>query len=841
MPDVVDRLVAHVGGGAGDAVLTGPSGFGIGHSVRQILLALEQDGHEVELVDPLAGVTGDPSVVVLDARRGHDPAAAATALREHRAAGRRFVLVVPQRPDTDVFTAAARGLGATVFVLRPWTSDQVRRVLRERGLASRDPEQVAALTGGLPWLIRFIGASPEDDPLASGPHAPPPDRIAAFVLGLLDGCSPEVADAALALAVGYPVAGRPELPVADPSRELGHDLLLRWVDSAGLIGADGSLPPLVRDCIRAHAPAHRVGRWRQRLVDDILATGEDLRSYAPDLVAQGVRDGRVVQALVDAALARCQPSGTGCWSIGAGFEQHAASTVDLLRLAVEAGAEDPEVHISLAHHALLLGDVPTAAAEIDRVLAGQGGDVPETLLPLALEIAWAADLPHRVTDLVRWVGDRDPAGADHPALAMSRYSVGDRPGGDQVLRRAIQAGDPRNSGGILLTEGMRTTLDSDGAASLPELMHAVEASDRGTGEGFRADAPVSIVALWGLHAGDLALVDSVLGRALEETSLGPLARTRLEVLRAWGALTRGDLERAASLIEPIGPAAPRDELWLAALRVGLARRADDPARLRSEWQEARQTVLRHPVSLTQLLPLGELALSAARNHDFDLVRPQWEQAAGLLAALGEPPVWATPFHWYALQIHLQMDAPKQVAPHAAALVRASAQWEHAAVLAAAGRAWVRVRGRDVDAGEVERAARGLARAGLPWEAARLAAHGAAAAPDRRVSTRLLESARELYPRAQSSAPRTVGGVTVRDTLPEDVRGVAMHLTEREWQVAQLVVEGRTYKQVGEILFLSPKTVEHHIARIRRRSGAGSRAELLELLHAAVARRAGAAG
>jgi DNA-binding CsgD family transcriptional regulator len=59
------------------------------------------------------------------------------------------------------------------------------------------------------------------------------------------------------------------------------------------------------------------------------------------------------------------------------------------------------------------------------------------------------------------------------------------------------------------------------------------------------------------------------------------------------------------------------------------------------------------------------------------------------------------------------------------------------------------------------------------------------------------------------------------------------LTERERQVAELVLAGRTYKQVGEALYLSPKTVEHHVARIRRRAGASSRSELIEMLHAVV--------
>jgi len=50
------------------------------------------------------------------------------------------------------------------------------------------------------------------------------------------------------------------------------------------------------------------------------------------------------------------------------------------------------------------------------------------------------------------------------------------------------------------------------------------------------------------------------------------------------------------------------------------------------------------------------------------------------------------------------------------------------------------------------------------------------------------------------------------------------LSNREREVAELVLTGLTYRQIGEKLFISAKTVEHHMARIRRRLGAQSRRE-----------------
>ena len=55
------------------------------------------------------------------------------------------------------------------------------------------------------------------------------------------------------------------------------------------------------------------------------------------------------------------------------------------------------------------------------------------------------------------------------------------------------------------------------------------------------------------------------------------------------------------------------------------------------------------------------------------------------------------------------------------------------------------------------------------------------------------------------------------------------LSEREREVAALVLSGLTYKQVGDRLFISAKTVEHHVARMRQKLGATSRAELFDQL------------
>jgi DNA-binding CsgD family transcriptional regulator len=69
--------------------------------------------------------------------------------------------------------------------------------------------------------------------------------------------------------------------------------------------------------------------------------------------------------------------------------------------------------------------------------------------------------------------------------------------------------------------------------------------------------------------------------------------------------------------------------------------------------------------------------------------------------------------------------------------------------------------------------------------------------------------------------------------PAETKAGAVPLSAREREVVELVLAGMTYRQIGESLYLSAKTVEHHMARIKRRSGVTSRSELLERLSVTV--------
>jgi DNA-binding NarL/FixJ family response regulator len=119
---------------------------------------------------------------------------------------------------------------------------------------------------------------------------------------------------------------------------------------------------------------------------------------------------------------------------------------------------------------------------------------------------------------------------------------------------------------------------------------------------------------------------------------------------------------------------------------------------------------------------------------------------------------------------------------------------------------------DVDPAAVRAAAATLA--DRPWEAAVLC--GAAA-------ERLTEPA--------AVKDLLVKGRALRATLAtEDGAG---GLSKRERAVGELLLDGLTHKEIGAKLYISPKTVEQHVARIRQKLPASNRAELIAALRRAL--------
>jgi len=61
--------------------------------------------------------------------------------------------------------------------------------------------------------------------------------------------------------------------------------------------------------------------------------------------------------------------------------------------------------------------------------------------------------------------------------------------------------------------------------------------------------------------------------------------------------------------------------------------------------------------------------------------------------------------------------------------------------------------------------------------------------------------------------------------PAARRGYGNRLSPRELEVAGLVIGGRTNRDIGEVLFLSPRTVARHLDSAMRKLGVSSRTAL----------------
>lgn len=228
--------------------------------------------------------------------------------------------------------------------------------------------------------------------------------------------------------------------------------------------------------------------------------------------------------------------------------------------------------------------------------------------------------------------------------------------------------------------------------------------------------------------------------------------------------------------------------------------------------------------------------------------PQLERAAGGL----DMPLIADSWRAYYLELltrcHLAL-GDRAAAQRAAELADGSA----AAVGLPLARSWAdrAAAALALDAGDAARAAQlalGSAdvadAAGGRIEAAlsrTLAGRALAEAGDReraieelqRAATVLAEVGAERFRDAAERELRQLGHRVRRRAQPAAAGGDGVEgLTQRELEIARLIVDRRTNRQIAEELFLSPKTVETHIRNIFAKLGADSRVEVARIVERA---------
>jgi DNA-binding CsgD family transcriptional regulator len=649
----------------------------------------------------------------------------------------------------------------------------------------------------------------------------------------LRGENAAVRELLLALSVGFSLPGplpqELERKVAEGDVESLEALVAR-AESSGLLQPDGTVVGTAQHALLTSTSTPRVHALQRELVGCFAAEGRPLGDFARELARSGLADLRVAAELEKAG--------------DRALEQHPGLAAQLYDEALLAGADELALAARRAQAVSATGDLDSAGRIIDGLLTCP--DPPDLRLGVDVAAAiWAQrGMLARGADVYTWLG-RARVGSSGPAAAVAMIGCGNLAGAGEMFPAGSTPASPtllavaqaQTAAGIL------ESLSVDPHQGLPILIHASDMLNASGAALPLPETPGALAALVALHSGEPHLAETIARSAATAGQGGDAVKPRLFLLQAWSSMQQDNPEDARLAINEASkanhwPLVPRDEFLCAALEVGLARRSGEVHGLLMAWERAREAMLHTTVDLYSLLPWGELMITAARLRETRRVSHYLDEAWTLLRDLGEPPLWAVPLHWAAVQAALLNDSPAALAPHAAALARAAEHSLLASQLAAAGKAWVSVLAGKFKAADVEETARGLNAVGMPWEGARLAGHAAARAGERKDMLRLLSCARDLHPQGNSAGPNPDGQSEVRHAPGTDQGNGAGQpdasvLSEREKEVARLVLEGKTYREIGEAIYISPRTAEHHIARMRRRLGAENRSDLLVRLRLAL--------
>lgn len=658
-----------------------------------------------------------------------------------------------------------------------------------------------------------------------------PVGTAEHIARLLQGGNAGVRELLLALSVGFTFPG--PLPAGLQDKIDGGEVeplgvLLERARSQGLLRPDGSVAGTAQQVLLAVTPTPQVHALQRELVSVYVSAGEPLGDLARDLARGGLADSRVASELVQ--------SGDKV------LEQNPALAGQLYEEALLAGTNEASTAARRAQAAAADGDLDAATRIIDTLLVCP--DPPDVRRGVDVAAAvWAQrGMLARSADAYSWLGAAR-IGASAPLAAVAMVGSGNRAGAEAVFAADAPPASPTLLAAALTEtgKGVLASLGRDFQHGLPVLIHASDMLNSTRAFLPMPETPAALAALVALHSGEPQLAETICRRAAAAGQGGNAAKPRLFLLQAWSAMQQDRLEDARLAVNEASkanhwPLVPRDDFLRAALEVGLARRNGDIPGLVLAWERAREAMLHTSVDLYSLLPWGELMIAAARLRESRRVAHYLHDAGRLLDRLGDPPLWAVHFHWAGVQAALLGESPSDLAPHASALARAASHSHLAGELAGAGKAWVSVLAGRFRPADVESAARGLGRVGMQWEGARLAGHAAAKTDERKDMVRLLACARDLHPQGNA-------GASGASALPEPRAAAAAPggspgadgsgLSEREKEVARLVLEGKTYREIGEAIYISPRTAEHHIARMRRRLGAENRSDLLARLRLAL--------
>jgi DNA-binding CsgD family transcriptional regulator len=724
----------------------------------------------------------------------------------------------------------------TRVTLGPLTVGALHHVVKEhleRPLSRAALVRVHEASGGNPFYALEISRALGDRaPLEPGARLPLPASLRELVAARIPTLEPDVRDALLASAAL-------SQPTADLVERASSAAGLAAAEETGLLSVDGAdrvvfVHPLYASTVYAAAATGRRRALHRRLAGLVTDREERARHLA---VAAAEPDEDVARALEDAAAAA---RSRGAWASAADLLEHARSLTP-----TDRGDDAARRALAAAEHHVRAGDRTHARALAESVL--EGAALPRALradaLRLCAEISYNAD---NSVDAVRLyeqalgcADDPQLAGTIELGLCYVKSNLMQFPAASGHAHRALELVERGGNRALVAAalahcvmmdflcargvdwDMVERSVSLDGAdgvvpvvrragtlaaflqlyvgrhAEARERLHAIwaHASDRGD------ESDLAFVLLWlswlETRSGEL---DTAARVGEEAISLATLTGT--PSMRAWvltqqayvqahlGAVeeTRLLCARAATGVERSGNLLPL--LWIAASLAVLELSLGDAS---AAWAACEPLVVAleaHgvgepvpsfflPDALEALIALGgglgraEALIDAfeARGRQLDRA---WALATGarcrglLLAARGD------------------------LAGAQAALERALAEHERVEMPLELARTLL-------VAGVIQRRARKRA--------------GAKASFERALALFEDSGARLWAQRARAELDRL------------GLRHASGELTESERRVAELAAQGLTNRKVAAALFISPKTVDANLARVYRKLGIASRAEL----------------
>jgi ATP/maltotriose-dependent transcriptional regulator MalT len=526
-----------------------------------------------------------------------------------------------------------------------------------------------------------------------------------------------------------------------------------------------------------------------------------------------------------------------------GFEALALADWEAARsafaAAVEAGDESPEVLDGLGRALWWLRDAQGAVVQRERAYAGfrRAGE-PARAARIALWLSREYDLVWRnvaaangwLARAERLLADVAP-GAEAGWLALARSQrVGESAEAVELASRALavaaRVGDAdlelRALAQLGLAEVSRGEVD-EGLAHLDEAMAAATSGEPTTLETF-ADVCCTLMQACELAGDDerprqWSKVFEAFAREYDHVPLLAFCRTcGADVSAANGRIDAAEQELLAALRE-------LTEAGEHARCVHPAARLAEIRVLQGRFAEAEQLLLGFEEEPDAIHSTVALRLAQGEN----------ETAAALLErrlrTIGETSLLAVPLLPQLVQARIAVgdiesarSAADQLATIAAGVGR-----ERVDAAAALGRGRLLAATGDLEAaGALEEAVTLFARAGLPLDSARarleLARVQVTSTPEIAIET--AGRARRELESLGADREADVAAALLRSLGAKGRSGPRSHgvLSKREIEVLRLMGEGLSNAEIGGRLFISPKTVEHHVGRIYGKLGLRSRGE-----------------